>query len=1309
MIKSKLLLNAVIFILCLSFMPLTAWAFEPQLPIVKVAINDDQSIINDRILYEALRRSGYEMATQVMGMRTALADVNYGDAAILTLQTDGLDKDYPNLIKVPVVFEYVEFTAYTRSDNRHAFSEWGDMAGLRLGYRLQNVYVTNNTWRAEAKTLVEMSTLEEVWASLLNNETDVVILPRMAHYEHRYPQGVKKAGVIELQPCYTYVNNKYDYLVPLLENAYREMLADGTIESIKNNIDNSNDKQIMLHLYSYNEQIEWERNQMDSIRKTLETESNLAYRSINLNSNELHSQAGFNSIISDMIRSDYLTRFPAMIVASGNEALEFVLNNYYLLFPQTPVFFFGVNGLDDSMLYGLEDFITGVSETVSFHETASEMLRLYPKTQSIFVLNDQHISRSIAMREEIQESLAARGLPVDVVFSEDKLFAELLDDIRDYGADTLVVIGSCLSDVSGTFFSETDVQKQVSAASGNPVFCLTASYNGYGTIGGLLSGTEAYDSVISARMSDILKGTPPGTIPVVFDSAHLNQWQFDYETAKRFNIDVNSLPAGHIALNRRLPVWESNPQEFGLMLAVAALLSLIICGLIVFSRMLKKKQEEAETASDAKSAFISSMSHEIRTPMNAIIGMAELSLRENIPPTIQEYMLSIRQAGSNLLGIINDVLDFSKIESGNMDLIIDEYTLSSLINDVIHTIRARTHAARLRFVVNVDSQIPNVLVGDVIKIRQIVLNLLSNAVKYTEKGFVSLSVNGKTMDDDTVMLSIDVSDSGTGIEQQDLDRLFDRFMRLEKTNVKNVEGTGLGLAITKNLIDAMNGEIEVQSVYGEGSTFTVRLPQQVKNHVKLAVVANTDGKNVLIFERRKILIDSIVQTMDSLGVNYEIVATTSEFCEKLVSNKYSHVFVAAVLYENAKKYSGELKTDTKIMLVAEFGEVVNERDISVLTTPIFSIPVADFLNGVSSFAAINVTNMESGRYIAPEAIILSVDDIDTNLSVLEGLLKPYKVLVVSCKSGLEAIEAVKAAPYDLVFMDHMMPDMNGIEATQRIRALKTDYPYIEEMPIVALTANAAFGAKAVFLNNGFNDFLSKPIDLLKLHDMLIKWIPADKWEKVGLNNAEMRRAPAYNIIINGVNVERGIATTGGTLENYIKTLDVFYKDGMEKINEINACLASNDMPLYTTHVHALKTAAANIGAEGLSEAARALEEAGREGHMPMVISESARLLEAFEELLAEINTVLSENRYVQSISVDMPLITDELFRLKEAIESFDSSSIKICADNLQKFSHAAGIGGTIDDILRCVLIGDDVKALSLIDPIVQENNTHRLE
>jgi signal transduction histidine kinase len=279
------------------------------------------------------------------------------------------------------------------------------------------------------------------------------------------------------------------------------------------------------------------------------------------------------------------------------------------------------------------------------------------------------------------------------------------------------------------------------------------------------------------------------------------------------------------------------------------------------------EKEKAETLARTKGDFLAKMSHEIRTPMNAIIGMAELALREDIPDSGREHVLTIKQAGTNLLSIINDVLDFSKIESGKLEIIPAEYLFSSLVNDVISIIRTKVIDLDILFVANIDSNIPNALFGDEIRVRQVFLNILSNAVKYTEKGFVSLTVKGTVINENTVGLAIEVTDSGRGIKQENIEKLFGDFVQIDMSSNRGIEGTGLGLAITRSIVKAMGGEISVASEYGKGSIFSVMLPQKIRSLQKLAFVQAPQDKSVLLYEQREIYSSSILRSLKNLGVS----------------------------------------------------------------------------------------------------------------------------------------------------------------------------------------------------------------------------------------------------------------------------------------------------------------------------------------------------------------------------------------------------------------------------------------------------------
>ncbi|MDR1084450.1 MAG: response regulator [Deltaproteobacteria bacterium] len=618
-----------------------------------------------------------------------------------------------------------------------------------------------------------------------------------------------------------------------------------------------------------------------------------------------------------------------------------------------------------------------------------------------------------------------------------------------------------------------------------------------------------------------------------------------------------------------------------------------------------REKTQAEEASLAKSLFLAKMSHEIRTPMNAITGMSKLILREEVSPTVLNYAMNIKQASANLLAIINDVLDFSKIESGRMDIVARKYDLGSLLNDVISIIRMRLAEKSLLFIVNIDSCLPVLLEGDETRIRQILINLLSNAVKFTNSGHVGLTVTGKPSGEDYFELTFTVNDTGIGIKSENLSRLFTDFSQFDTRSPK-AEGTGLGLSIARSLCQAMKGDIRVASEYGEGSTFTATVIQKVIDRSLVAAVDNIEDIRILIYETRPLYTRSLAKSVNNLGLPCSTATNRLAFLAEMKTHKFSHIFAASGLFEpNLLDDINTISPQASLVLMVDLGEPNNRANLPSLTMPLHSISIAHFLNQALDYWS---EDEVFSQFTAPSARVLIVDDLPTNLTVTEGLLAPFQMKIDCCGSGQEALHLIRLKAYDLVLMDHMMPEMDGVEVTQKIRQLPGQQ--YQTLPIVALTANAVSGMREMFLENGFNDFLSKPIDISRLNEVVEKWLPRNK--KVTGKKNPAHGQNHFDGRIDGLDTNLGLALTGGKIEEYRVLLEKFCRDAVHRLDLFRKVPDPDRLMDFAAEIQVLHTALANLGAASLAGDLDLLLSAAQRGNLAAI----ANNMEEFHEKLA---------------------------------------------------------------------------------------------
>ena len=535
-----------------------------------------------------------------------------------------------------------------------------------------------------------------------------------------------------------------------------------------------------------------------------------------------------------------------------------------------------------------------------------------------------------------------------------------------------------------------------------------------------------------------------------------------------------------------------------------------------------KHAEEARELSEAKTEFLASMSHEIRTPINAILGMNEMILRENRDPVIDEYAESVKNSGQMLLMLVNDVLDFSKIEAGKMEIHEGEFTLSYMLHNIMPMIQERAGEKSLMLDVKVEGEVPDGVMSNEFRIKQVLINILNNAIKYTDAGSVELSLGGEYTGEDTYMLAMSVKDTGRGIREEALKHLFEAFTRADLKENRSIEGTGLGLAIVKSILDSMGGTIAVDSKFGEGSEFIVQIPVKVTDRTPL-----------------------------------------EEDYEKMVKTVVSEI--------------------------------------------------------------------EQNDYLAPEARVLAVDDNASNLRIVSLFLKRVAIVPDLCKSGTDAIELCRKKQYDLLLLDHRMPDPDGIKTLEIIRNDASSLN--KETPAVVLTANALAGSDRIYSEAGFEDYLTKPLDSSLLERTVKRYLPKDKVlparedaeddEEVMVFTAAPAEEDSTESAtdlrqklesIEGLDYDEALRYAGGHEDLLADTVSIIAGECDEKIENMRRCIAAEDWNGYGLLAHSIKGLMGSIGLDRLSNRARKHENAATDNDAEYILSDCEGFMDEYREV-----------------------------------------------------------------------------------------------
>ena len=679
-----------------------------------------------------------------------------------------------------------------------------------------------------------------------------------------------------------------------------------------------------------------------------------------------------------------------------------------------------------------------------------------------------------------------------------------------------------------------------------------------------------------------------------------------------------------------------------------------------------------EKEAHMKSDFLANMSHEIRTPMNAVIGMAEMALREELPPAAREYIKQIMTSGKTLLAIINDILDFSKIESGKMDISLAEYEPFAIVKDVASVIMTRIGDKKLEFIVDVAPDIPRQLMGDSIRIRQVIINLVNNAVKFTKVGYVYLSVGYEKVSDRKIMLKVLVEDTGIGIRQEDMGKLFQSFQQLDSKRNRNVEGTGLGLAISKQLVTLMNGTIEVESVYEKGSRFSFEIPQFVINAQPSVEVDQEASKTVGLFCTNKYMRANMKKMLDQLNVNCLMVEKREDL--ELLEERNAEFFLIELEDNSYASITNDFMTAHPSMTgvwITRFDEKIKpfQENVIAVPKPLHIMDLAKILDHEDLYSD-EYDLEENFEFIAPEAEILVVDDNIPNLMVAEGILAPLQMKIDKASSGKQAIEMIEKKHYDLIFMDHMMPELDGIETTRIIRRFHEDY---DSVPIIALTANVMEETRAMFLVEGMNDFVAKPIELNVIVSKIKQWLPPEKIQRIESvgekeeQKQERLKRIAEKIVIPKLDVVSAMKLAGSeTL--FWQILREYARSISKKTQLIQKHLEEKNWKHYTIEAHALKSFSRQVGATELSDLAAQMEQAGNNNDIDFILAHHEEMLEKYQAYAPILEKYLeSPTEAVRLKDTYNGAVVQEMLKsMEEAIDNLDMDIMDEVVKQLDK-------------------------------------------
>ncbi len=970
--------------------------------------------------------------------------------------------------------------------------------------------------------------------------------------------------------------------------------------------------------------------------------------------------------------------------------------------------------------------ILNVQDRVDAEGTLRSALSLFPRAERLLVIVGGDDSHSPLLKAAA-EAVAKLPRKLDVEDTSELPYEAMLARVASLPPNTLALYGSYFSDRTGRAFVPAEVAKEVGKRASAPIFGLYDAQIRAGLVGGSVQMPQEIGRRLGDLGYQLLTGQlrlDPGVTDVVIEPRPL----FDWTRVSRWGGNPEALPPGTLYLNRPQTLWQQYRAEVMIAGAVILLLAALSGGLAIENRRrwrterllaesedryrrmfehaddlnvnlerivgertaelraalgeLEDAKERAEAATRIKSEFLANMSHEIRTPLNAIIGLSYLAGKADPPPRQRDYLAKIQNSGNHLLGIINDILDLSKIEAGKLPIEREPFDFEQLLDGCAVLLAEKIGDKPVELIFDMAPEVPRGLVGDKLRLSQILLNFGSNAAKFTERGEITVIGRVRERVGKDLMLHVAVRDTGIGLTQEQQQLLFQSFQQADMSTTRKFGGTGLGLVISKRLAELMGGEVGLESQPGVGSTFwfTARVAIQDEQERLLSPHPDLRGCRALVVDDNELASLVLRDMLETMTLNVD-VAPSGEAALEAVRRAAAQGRPYQIVWldwrmpgmdgiETARRIRAlALGPQPHLVMVTAFSrdEVLRRADAALgieetLNKPVMPSQVFDVairaLRGERR-AAIPVeaspTALEEQLATVGGARVLLVEDNEINQEVAVELLTQAGIRVETAANGQIALDRLQRQSYELVLMDMQMPVMDGLTATRRLRAL----PGLEKLPVVAMTANAMQQDRDACLAAGMDDFVFKPIDPEKLWAVLLRWLkPRRTLTAEPKPPVETPSEPAaLPGSLAGVDMELGLRRVLGKKPQYLSLLRKFLAGQKDAAAAIRVALDGNDLETAERLAHTMKGVAGNIGATGLHDRAADLQGALREQAVRKTLDHRLRLFsDALGEVIADLEAKLPPEGALRQTEVDWRQLRAHCDSLIERLRSDDATA-----------------------------------------------------